>query len=141
MREFIGPERARRMVPARAALDLGLPACAHSDCPVCTPEDPVWPSNPLWGMACAVTRRTRSGVDIGADQRITPLQALRVYTINGAHAGFEERIKGSIEVGKLADLVVLGQNPLEVDPWAIKDLLVERTIIGGEIVFDRERDV
>ncbi|HTY77671.1 MAG TPA: amidohydrolase [Candidatus Bathyarchaeia archaeon] len=138
--EFIGPERARRMVPARTAIDLGMRPCAHSDCPVCTPDDPVWPSNPLWGMACAVTRRTRSGVDIGAAERVTPLEALRIYTANGARAAFEEGVKGSIEVGKLADLVVLAQNPLEVDPWAIKDIEVEQTILGGEIAYDRERD-
>ncbi|MBI2206899.1 MAG: amidohydrolase family protein [Candidatus Rokubacteria bacterium] len=138
IREFIGRERAERMVPARTAIDLGMHPCAHSDCPVCTPDDPVWPSNPLWGMACAVTRRTRTGVDIGAAERITAAEALRVYTINGARASFEERIKGSIEVGKLADLVVLGANPLTSDPWAIKDIPVEKTIIGGEIVYDRD---
>jgi predicted amidohydrolase YtcJ len=134
--EFIGRERANRMVPARTAIDMGLRPSAHSDCPVCTPDDPVWPSNPLWGMACAATRRTRTGVDIGADQRITAAEALRMYTINGAYAAFEEGRKGSIEPGKLADLVVLADNPLAVAPWSIKDITVERTIIGGEIVFD-----
>jgi predicted amidohydrolase YtcJ len=140
IREFIGPKRARRMVPARTAIDLGMRPCAHSDCPVCTPDDPVWPSNPLWGMACAVTRRTRSGVDIGAEERVTPLDALRLYTANGARAVGEESVKGSLEVGKLADLVVLAQNPLDVDPWAIKDVVVEKTVVGGEIAYDRERD-
>src|SRR5262249_44277910 len=104
--EFIGPERAGRMVPARTAIALGMQPCAHSDCPVCTPDDPVWPSNPLWGMACAVTRKTRTGADIGPEERITPLEALRCYTVNGARASFEEHRKGSIEVGKLADLTV-----------------------------------
>lgn len=137
VREFIGPERAARMVPARTAIDLGLHPCAHSDCPVCTPDDPVWPSNPLWGMACAVARRTRSGADIGAAQRITAAEALRAYTINGARASFEEHVKGSLEPGKLADLVVLGANPLTTEPWAIKDIPVETTIIGGAIVHDR----
>lgn len=137
IRAFIGKERADRMVPVRTAMDMGLRPCAHSDCPVCTPDDPVWPSNPLWGMACAVTRKTRSGADIGSEERISPLEALRMYTINGAHASFEEAIKGSIEVGKLADLVVLGANPLAAEPWAIKDIPVERTIIDGEIVFER----
>ena len=91
-------------------------------------------------MACAVTRRTRSGVDIGAAERVTPLEALRIYTANGARAVFDEEVKGSIEAGKLADLVVLADNPLNGDPWAIKDIAVERTIIGGEIAYDRERD-
>ena len=135
---FIGPERAARMVPARTALDLGLAPCAHSDCPVCTPDDPVWPSNPLWAMACAVTRRTRGGRDIGPGERITPAEALRIYTMNGARASFEERSKGSIEVGKLADLVVLAENPLDVDGWRIKDITVEKTLIGGEIAYDVE---
>lgn len=138
--EFIGPARARGMVPARTAIDLGMRPCAHSDCPVCTPDDPVWPSNPLWGMACAVTRRTQSGVDIGAAERVTPLEALRIYTASGARAAFEEGVTGSIEVGKRADLVMLAENPLEVDPWAIKDITVERTILGGEIAYDCERD-
>ena len=129
------------MVPARTAIDLGLRPCAHSDCPVCTPDDPVWPSNPLWGMACAVTRRTRTGADIGPGERITPAEALRVYTINGAWASFDEHRTGSIEVGKLADLVVLAQNPLAVEPWSIKDIVVERTIIGGDIVFEKESRV
>ena len=135
---FIGPERAARMVPARTALDLGLRPCAHSDCPVCTPDDPVWPSNPLWAMACAVTRKTRSGRDIGPAERITPLEALRIYTLHGAHASFEEQRKGSIEVGKLADLAVLAENPLTVDGWHIKDIVVEKTILDGQVVYDVE---
>ena len=135
---FIGPERAARMVPARTALDLGLRPCAHSDCPVCTPDDPVWPSNPLWAMACAVTRKTRSGRDIGPAERITPLEALRIYTLHGAHASFEEQRKGSIEVGKLADLAVLAENPLTVDGWHIKDIMVEKTILDGQVVYDVE---
>lgn len=135
---FIGPERAARMVPARTALDLGLRPCAHSDCPVCTPDDPVWPSNPLWAMACAVTRKTRSGRDIGPAERITPLEALRIYTLHGAHASFEEQRKGSIEVGKLADLAVLAENPLTADGWHIKDIMVEKTILDGQVVYDVE---
>ena len=133
---FIGPERAARMVPARTAIDLGLRPCAHSDCPVCTPDDPVWPSNPLWAMACATTRKTRTGADIGRDERITPLEALRIYTINGAYASFEERLKGSIEVGKLADFTVLAENPLDAETWHIKDITVEKTIVGGEVLYD-----
>ena len=133
--DFLGRARAERMVPARTAMDLGLAPCAHSDCPVCTPDDPVWPSNPLWGMACAVSRRTRSGDDIGRGERISPREALRMYTLNGAYAAFEERIKGSLEVGKLGDMVVLAADPLRTEPWRIKDIAVEATIIGGEGVF------
>ncbi|MCZ6558542.1 MAG: amidohydrolase [SAR324 cluster bacterium] len=135
---FIGAERAARMTPVKTALKLGLRPCAHSDCPVCTPNDPVWPSNPLWGMACATTRKTRSGIDNGPEERISPEEALCMYTLNGAYATFEENIKGSIEPGKLADLVVLGDDPLAVDTWEIRNIPVERTIIGGETVFLRD---
>ena len=136
--KFIGEERANKMVPVKTAMKMGIISCAHSDCPVCTPNNPVWPSNPLWGMWCAVNRRTRSGVDIGSQEKLTPMEALRVYTINGAHASFEEDIKGSIETGKLADMVVLSDSPLEVDPWEIRNITVEKTIIGGEIVYENK---
>jgi len=135
---FIGRERANRMVPVKTAMEMGIVSCAHSDCPVCTPNDPVWPSNPLWGMWCAVNRKTRSGVDIGPQEKLAPMEALRVYTINGAYSSFEENIKGSIEPGKLADMVVLSASPLEVDPWEIRNITVERTIIGGEIVYENK---
>ncbi len=133
---FIGKERASKMVPIKTAMKMGIISCAHSDCPVCMPNDPVWPSNPLWGMWCAVNRKTRSGIDIGPQEKLTPMEALRAYTINGAYASFEENIKGSIEPGKLADMVVLSENPLEFDPWEIRNIKVEKTIIGGEIVYE-----
>ena len=136
--KFIGKERADKMVPAKTAMDMGITVCAHSDCPVCTPGNPVWPSNPLWGMWCAVNRKTRSGMDIGPQERLTPLEALRAYTINGAYASFEEDIKGYIEPGKLADMVVLSDSPLEIDPWEIRNITVEKTIIGGKIVFNNQ---
>jgi predicted amidohydrolase YtcJ len=63
-------------------------------------------------------------------------EALRIYTLHGAYASFEEHLKGSITVGKLADLVVLGANPLTVDPYTIKDIPVEKTMVGGQVVFE-----
>ncbi len=134
---FIGKERADKMVPVKTAMEMGVVSCAHSDCPVCVPNDPVWPANPLWGMWCAVNRKTRSGVDIGPGEKLTPMEALRAYTINGAYASFEEKIKGSIEPGKLADMVVLSHNPMEIDPWEIRTIAVEKTIIGGEVVYEK----
>lgn len=136
--KFIGEERANKMVPVKTAMKMGIISCAHSDCPVCTPNNPVWPSNPLWGMWCAVNRKTRSGVDIGPQEKLTPMETLRAYTINGAYASFEEDIKGSIESGKLADMVVLSDNPIEIDPWEIRNITVEKTIIGGEIVYENK---
>jgi predicted amidohydrolase YtcJ len=89
-------------------------------------------------MWCAVNRKTRRGVDIGPQEKLTPMEALRAYTINGAYASFEEDIKGSIEPGKLADVVVLSDNPLEIDPSEIRNIAVEKTIIGGEIVYENK---
>ncbi len=87
------------------------------------------------GIQSCVTRTDSSGVVWGESQRVSVEEALKLYTLNGAHASFEEDLKGSIEVGKLADLVVLGADPTAVDPMAIKDIPVERTIVGGETVF------
>ena len=63
-------------------------------------------------------------------------EALRIYTMHGAYASFEEDIKGSIEVGKLADMVVLDQDPTQIDPMTIKDIPVLRTIVGGKTVYE-----
>ena len=66
------------------------------------------------------------------------MEGIRAYTINAAYAAFEENIKGSIRVGKLADLVVLGEDPLTVDPWEIRNIPIEKTIVGGEVVYERQ---
>ena len=71
----------------------------------------------------------------GENRKVTVEEALRIYTLHGANAGFEENIKGSIEPGKLADLVVLGEDPTTVDPLTIKDISVLQTIVGGETVY------
>ena len=112
----------------RAAIDLGLRPTNHTDF-VVTPLDQMFL---VW---TAVNRVARSGEVIGADQRVTPLEALKAITINAAHQYFEEDTKGSIEVGKLADLVMLDRNPLTVDPMAIKDIKVVETIKEGETIY------
>jgi predicted amidohydrolase YtcJ len=78
-----------------------------------------------------VTRTDSNGRLWGPKQKIRIDEALRVTTVNGAYASFEERLKGSLEVGKLADLVVLGKNPLETDPFHLIEIPVERTMAGG----------
>jgi predicted amidohydrolase YtcJ len=88
----------------------------------------------LWS---AVNRVTRSGRVLGPEQRVTPLQALRSMTINAAYQYFEEERKGSIESGKLADLVVLSGNPLKVSANAIKNIRVLETIKDGVTVYER----
>jgi predicted amidohydrolase YtcJ len=76
-----------------------------------------------------------SGKVWGANQKISVEEALKLYTLHGAYASFEENLKGSIEVGKLADLVVLGADPRTVDPNTIKDIPVQQTIVGGKVVY------
>jgi hypothetical protein len=132
---FIGPERAHRMNPMKSAMKAGVVTVGHSDAPIATIGDPMFGAEPVFGMWCAVNRTTRDGVRLGPDERLTPMEAIRAFTINGAHASFEEHLKGSIEPGKLADLVVLDRDPRAVDPWEIRDLKVLRTVIGGETVY------
>jgi len=123
--------RVDHMFPARSFLDAGIPAAAGSDSPVTS-------HNPLLGIHVAVNRNSQSGKDTGPGQRVTVPEAIRMFTINGARASFEEDLKGSIEPGKLADLVVLSDRILSVSEDKIKDLEVEQTMIGGEVVFERQ---
>jgi predicted amidohydrolase YtcJ len=90
----------------------------------------------MMALQSSVTRTDIKGTVWGPKQRITVEEAIRVGTINGAYASFEEKIKGSIEVGKLADLVVLGQDPTRVDPSRLINIPVERTMVGGRWVFE-----
>ena len=134
---FIGEERASRMNPMKSAMRAGVVTVAHSDAPIAAIGDPVFGAEPLFGIWCAVNRTTRAGKVIGPEERITPMEGIRAFTINAAYASFEERLKGSIEPGKLADLIVLDRDPCAVDPWEIRDVQVLRTIIGGRTVFAR----
>lgn len=132
---FIGKERASRIDPMKSALREGVVTVAHSDAPIAAIGDPLFGAEPLFGIWCAVNRKTRGGMLLGPEERITPMEGIRAYTINAAYASFEEKIKGSIEPGKLADFVILSENPCEVDPWEIRNIKVEWTIIGGETVY------
>ncbi len=126
---FMGPERAARMSPARSALRHGVRFTLHTD----TPVVPIEPLRLVWA---AVNRRSTSGATIGEGERITPLQALRAVTIDAAWQHFEEAEKGSLEVGKLADLVVLSRSPLDA-PRSIDSIEVVETVIGGRSVYRR----
>lgn len=125
---FMGPERAARMSPCKSAVNRGMIFTTHCD-------TPVVPQNPLMSMYAAVNRLSYDGNVIGTDQRITPLDALRSYTINAAYQNFEEDIKGSIEKDKLADFVILEENPLTCDPEKVKDIKILQTIVGGKTVY------
>ena len=131
---FIGPERAAHISPARSALEQGLRITLHSD-------TPVTPMNPLMMVWAAVNRETSGGKTLGPNERIGILQALEGVTINAAYQERQEASRGSLEVGKLADFVILDANPLRVDPLKIRNIRVLQTVVGGRTVFrSRTRD-
>ncbi len=126
----LGPARAQNISPIRWALDRGIHCTMHQDSPVVDP-------NALLAVHNAVNRRTMGGRVLGEHQRISVYEALRAVTADGAYQIFEESSKGSITVGKLADLVILGENPLTADPQAIKDIPVLETIKEGITVYQK----
>jgi predicted amidohydrolase YtcJ len=123
-----GPEQAQYISPMRDSIDAGLRPSNHTDF-VVAPLDQMFM---LWS---AVNRISRSGQEIGPGQRITPLEGLKTMTIWAAEQYGEEAQKGSLEPGKLADLVILDRNPLTVDPAAIKDIQVMETIKEGRTIY------
>jgi hypothetical protein len=125
---FYGEDMMKRSMAYRTFLDAGVHAAAGSDF---SPG----PFAPLMGMQGMVTRKGWDGKTWGANQRITVDEALQVNTINGAYASFEEHIKGSITAGKLADFVVLAEDPHTVDPEKIKDIQIVRTVVGGTAAY------
>lgn len=126
----LGRERAQLTYPFRSLLDAGVDLVFSSDCPV---SDVA----PLKGVQAAVTELTGSGEPYAPGEAIDALTALRCYTLAGARASFTERQIGSIEVGKLADLVVLGDDPTTVHPSTIASIPVLATMLGGETVYER----
>lgn len=125
-----GMERASRISLAKSALDKGIKFTFHQDAPVIEP-------NMLETIWCAVNRITKNGVLLGAEERISPLDALIAVTKNAAYQYFEEDVKGSLKEGKLADLVILDKNILKVDPMEIRNIKVLETIKEGETIFKR----
>ncbi len=125
-----GPEQAQYISPMRAAIDKGLHPTNHTDFYV-APLDQMFM---LWS---AVNRISRGGAEVGPDQRVTPLEGLKAMTLWGAEQYGEQDSKGSLEPGKLADLVILDRNPLAVEPMAIKDIRVIETIKEGRTIYSR----
>jgi hypothetical protein len=107
----------------------GLGPAFASDAPVIEPD-------PLLGIYAAVTRRAASGDTLNAGEKVTALEALRMYTLNGAYAAFQEGDKGTIQAGKLADLVLLDADPTAVEPERIRDIRPVLTMIGGRVVWE-----
>ena len=112
--------------PLRSPMNHGIHVAISSD---------ILPIGPLVGIYAAVTRKGMSGRVFGADEAISIEEAIAGYTIKGAYLGFEEDIKGSLEPGKLADMVVLSDDILTIDPEEIMDIEIEQTYVGGELVY------
>lgn len=103
---------------------------------VASSDSPMVPCNPLTGIYAMVTRRTEAGQAFCAGESVSALEALEMYTLQGAYASFEEEVKGSISPGKLADLVVLTDSPVQIDPEGIKEIQVMATILDGKMVWE-----
>ncbi|HNS52754.1 MAG TPA: amidohydrolase [Anaerolineae bacterium] len=123
---FVGLERFKRRHPYRRIVDAGILVAAGSDAD-------AGEMGPMLGIQAVVNHPD-------AERRLTAFEAMTLYTANGARIGFEEGNKGTIEPGKRADLVVLGQNPLTADPRTLIDILVEMTVVGGRVVYEAGAD-
>ncbi len=126
-----GEEKMKMMFAHRSFLDYDIPVAGASDF---VPG----PYEPLMALQSLVTRKDFAGRVWGPNQRVSVDEAITICTINGAHASFEENIKGSIKAGKLADFVVLAEDPHDVDPDTIKEIEVVRTVVGGRTMHSLE---
>ena len=126
---FLGPERVQHLDPVGSAIQAGLHPLLHSDCP-------VTPVNPLFCVQSATARVTSSGKILNGPERVSVKEAIATMTVNAAYGAFEENVKGTLEVGKLGDLVVLTQDPFKERPEEIGQIEVAATIVGGQVVFE-----
>ncbi len=125
-----GAFRAAAMNPAATALRLGLVAAAHSDAPVS-------PVDPLLTAWCTANRVTAAGRTLGADERVSAYDALRMMTFNAAYILHRDHEVGSLRVGKRADFAILGADPLAGDPMTLRDIPVRGTVVGGDVFGER----
>jgi hypothetical protein len=122
--EHLGAERARWLYPVKTLIENGTCVVGGSDCP-------MEPLSPLIGIQAAVTRTAFP------EEQITVDEALRMYTVDAAYSSGEENLKGSVEVGKLADLTILSDDPKNVSPNQIENITVDMTIVGGKVVYPK----
>src|SRR5882672_12888928 len=127
--DCVGEKRLTKAFPFRTLLKNGVIIAGGSDSPG------YWPVDPLRDIAACVSRKMRWGEVCVPEERITTAEAFAMHTTTAAYVGFEENDKGTLEVGKLADIAVLAEDPFEIQAERIKDLPVEMTIVGGEIKY------
>ncbi len=129
-RENLGDERAEHISPAGYAMKIGLPFTFHQD-------TPVLPCDMITTIWCAVNRISKQGVSMGEDEKIPVEEALKAVTLYAAYQYFEEDRKGSIRPGKLADFVILDQNPLTIEPMKLREIQVLETIKEGKTIYQK----
>ena len=138
MEQRIGHERCKNAYAFKSLVESGAVLCFGTDWPGTSASS--YPINPMLGIYAAVTRQTITGKPAGGwfpDERISVTDALKAYTWGSAYASFEENIKGTLVVGKLADLTVLSKNILECEPGDILKTVADLTIVDGRVVFER----
>ena len=133
-KENMGVQRAQSISPLQSALKHHLCFTMHTDAPVIQP-------NMIESLHIAVNRETQSDDILGKEECIEPLEALKALTIHGAYQYFEENEKGSLKIGKKADMVILSENPLTIDKKKIKDIKVLKTIKDGQVIFDSQEGI
>lgn len=129
--ETLGRERAFRISPTQSALKRGMIFTEHHDAPVANPDA-------IRILSATVNRVSRSGVIIGPDQRVTVYQGLKSLTDWAAYAAFEDNLKGTLSVGKLADFVIIDKNPMKIDPMTITDISINATIKEGKTIYKKQ---
>jgi predicted amidohydrolase YtcJ len=140
IKDVFGPERMQYFQPLRALFDAGIVVGGGSDHMIrFDPRQATNPYHPFLGMWIAITRKTVDGTAVHPEQRISRMEALKMWTWNGAYLMFAEKEKGSIEPGKLADLTVISKDYTTCPEDEIKDIEALRTVVGGKIVYDRLR--
>ncbi len=138
MRYILGEQKIKSFHPYKSLFNEGVIVNGGSDHMVqFNPNTSTNPYNPFLSMWTVITRKTERGNIINIEQAISREEALKMYTINNAYASFEENIKGSIEAGKLADMVILTEDLLTCPVNNIKNIKVETTLVGGKVVFER----
>jgi predicted amidohydrolase YtcJ len=128
--EYLDGNRLKHNNPLRTPMNHGIHVAISSD---------ILPIGPMVGIYAAVTRKGMSGTVFGEEESLSVMEALRGYTLYGAWLSFEEDRKGSIEAGKLADMIVLDQDILTINPDHIMDINVEQTWLGGKLVYERDQ--
>ncbi|MEK7408857.1 MAG: amidohydrolase, partial [Acidobacteriota bacterium] len=138
LKDVFGPARMSHFLPFRSLLDAGIVVAGGSDHMIrFDSRNAINPYHPFFGMWMTITRRTADGAVLNPEQSIRREEALRLWTLNAAYLSFEEKIKGSIEPGKLADLVIISKDFLTCPVEEIKDIDALATVVGGREVYRR----